>query len=182
MFESDDFSKSRQYFATLQTLRLCNDWITETIQDMRHIRDKIYETVNSTLINMPDDVRVRRSQEHEHLDKILSRLITDCETIFQPLLSRIERKNEEIKGLRDGVSLYTLSPFIRFPQRSFKNTHRPPTFQCYISQRSIQGNQSGREQCSAEPLHSRFHGGYHFLPPNELCHRTFSLFPSLSAL
>jgi hypothetical protein len=39
-----------------------------------------------------------------HLDSVFAHVIAEHEKWTQPILSRIERKMEEIKSLRDGVS------------------------------------------------------------------------------
>ncbi|KAL2839830.1 hypothetical protein BJY01DRAFT_250311 [Aspergillus pseudoustus] len=168
MFDRGDFSKSEQYFTILQTLRLCRDWITETIRDVKSISEKIHEEIDSMREGMTEDDLVDRSQELEHLDAIISRLVAKCEALFQPLLDRIERNNEEIKSLRDGVT-HSYFPLSQHLQRS-PITHEGAAIQYHISQRSIQGHQPNREQCSAEPLHSSIHCGYYLLSPNEFRH------------
>jgi hypothetical protein len=108
MFDSGDFSKSEEYFTILQALRLCRNWVSETLRDVKSIAEKVHEVIDATREGMPEDNLVERSQELQQLDTILARLVADSEALFQPLLDRIERNNEEIKSLRDGVSLSLL--------------------------------------------------------------------------
>jgi hypothetical protein len=94
MFD-DDFSKSDQYFAVLQTLHMCTDWITGTLRDFRELCQKFEPIFDRA----PDNVRV----DKEALAALCDAVVADSELNFQPLLDRIERKVEEVKGLRDGV-------------------------------------------------------------------------------
>ncbi|KAL2839290.1 hypothetical protein BJX68DRAFT_198670 [Aspergillus pseudodeflectus] len=103
MFDSGDFSKSEEYFTILQALRLCRNWVSETVRDVKSIAEKAHEVIDSMREGMTEDNLVERSQELQQLDKILARLVADSEALFQPLLDRIERNNEEIKSLRDGL-------------------------------------------------------------------------------
>ncbi|KAL3442406.1 hypothetical protein BJX65DRAFT_286918 [Aspergillus insuetus] len=94
MFD-DDFSKSDQYFAVLQTLHMCTDWITGTLRDFRELCQKFEPILDHT----PDNIRV----DKEALAALCDAVVADSELNFQPLLDRIERKVEEVKGLRDGL-------------------------------------------------------------------------------
>ncbi|KAL2809052.1 hypothetical protein BJX63DRAFT_372746 [Aspergillus granulosus] len=94
MFD-DDLSKSDQYFAVLQTLHMCTDWINGTLRDVRELCDNIEPILSARV----DAVEIDR----ESLDALCGAVVADSEMHFQPLLDRIERKVEEVKGLRDGI-------------------------------------------------------------------------------
>ncbi|KAL2854575.1 hypothetical protein BJX68DRAFT_232036 [Aspergillus pseudodeflectus] len=94
MFD-DDFSKSDQYFAVLQTLHMCTDWITGTLRDFRELCQRLEPVFE----HAPDNVRV----DKEALAALCDAVVADSELHLQPLLDRIERKVEEVKGLRDGL-------------------------------------------------------------------------------
>ncbi|KAJ0414195.1 hypothetical protein BJY00DRAFT_295514 [Aspergillus carlsbadensis] len=94
MFDGD-FSKSDQYFAVLQTLHMCTDWITGTLRDLKELCQRLESVVE----HPPGITRV----DKEALVTLCEAVIADSELHFHPLLDRIERKVEEVKSLRDGL-------------------------------------------------------------------------------
>ncbi|CEL08650.1 hypothetical protein ASPCAL11797 [Aspergillus calidoustus] len=103
MFDGDDFFKSEQYFTILQALRLCRNYVNDTIRDVRNIPNIIHDELDPTLEGLAENDLAEKLLELQRLDTILSRLVSDCEALFEPLLDRIERINEEMKSLRDGL-------------------------------------------------------------------------------
>ncbi|RDW86625.1 uncharacterized protein DSM5745_03267 [Aspergillus mulundensis] len=96
MFD-DDFSKSDQYFAALQTLHMCTDWIKGTLRDFRDLCENTKRKISRSLeITDGDD-------DMDSFEALCVDVLANSERHFQPLLDRIERKVEEVKGLRDGL-------------------------------------------------------------------------------
>ncbi|KAL2812192.1 hypothetical protein BJX63DRAFT_432820 [Aspergillus granulosus] len=96
MFDSDQFVKSDQYFAVLQVLHICTGWIKETLRGLEELAREVNESLSAARLESTPP------QDQESLRAIFSAVIADCEMRFQPVLDRIERKIEEVKGLRDG--------------------------------------------------------------------------------
>jgi hypothetical protein len=168
MFDGDDFFKSEQYFTILQALRLCRNYVNDIIRDVRNIPNKMHDELDPMLEGLAENHLAEKLLELQRLDTILSRLVSDCEALFEPLLDRIERINEEMKSLRDGVSFLLLFAYFTDLNSDWSmiiHMHMAAAIQCHVCSRSIQGNQFGREQCSAEPLYSRIHYSYHFYLP-----------------
>ncbi|KAL2836876.1 hypothetical protein BJY01DRAFT_221469 [Aspergillus pseudoustus] len=94
MFDSD-FSKSDQYFAVLQTLYMCNDWVKRTLRDVKELCDNL-----DLVLSVRPATGI---SDRDTLAALSSAVVADSESQFHPLLERIERKVEEVKDLRDGL-------------------------------------------------------------------------------
>jgi hypothetical protein len=160
MFD-DDFSKSDQYFAVLQTLHMCTDWITGTLRDLRELCQRLEPVFE----HAPDNIRV----DKEALAALCDAVVADSELHLQPLLDRIERKVEEVKGLRDGVCY-------SFCCRQIHNlTLISLAVQRDLRQRSLKGNASRRKQSSTEPIRPRLYRRHCVLPADGLRDGNYSL-------
>ncbi|KAL2820558.1 hypothetical protein BDW59DRAFT_164598 [Aspergillus cavernicola] len=96
MFDHELFSKSDQYFAVLQVLRICTEWIEGTLRDLKELCQEIEAGLLDTELEIP-------APDQEGLNAIITAVIADSEMRFRPLLERIERKVADVKGLRDGL-------------------------------------------------------------------------------
>lgn len=118
MFDNSEFSKSELYSAALQLLRICADWIGEAMHGLETLKDEVESRVREAPWNNPDDrdhgVEADIETESTCLSEILSSMIEENRKRFQVLLNRIDKKEEEVKSLRDGVSQ---TPPPRGPQR-----------------------------------------------------------------
>jgi hypothetical protein len=108
MFDDSKFSRSELYFAALQLLRICTDWIGEAIHGFETLKDEVESRVREAPWNNPGDrghgVEADMETESTCLSEILSSMIEENRKRLQALLDRIEKKEEEVKSLRDGVS------------------------------------------------------------------------------
>lgn len=118
MFDNDQFSKSDQYFTALQVLRICSDWIKQVNQGLKTLHSQIDISKASLDDDSDDDTNAHTAQDKEderkRLDEMFSILMAENEVRSRPLLDRIERKVEEVKSLRDGVSRTTTRQYIIF--------------------------------------------------------------------
>ncbi|KAL3471251.1 hypothetical protein BJX99DRAFT_237894 [Aspergillus californicus] len=96
MLDDDQSSRSDQYFAALQVLYICADWIKETTRGVKTLCQETRDCLSSPELDVCDD-------HHKALNIILSAVICDIEAKFQPLLDRIKREIAEVKVLRDGL-------------------------------------------------------------------------------
>jgi hypothetical protein len=111
MFDNDQFSKSDQYFTALQVLRICSDWIKQVNQGLKTLHSQIDISKASLDDDSDDDANAHTAQDKEderkRLHEMCSIVMAENEVRSRPLLDRIERKVEEVKSLRDGVSRTT---------------------------------------------------------------------------
>ncbi|GKZ26844.1 hypothetical protein AbraCBS73388_003232 [Aspergillus brasiliensis] len=110
MFDDAQFSKSDEYFAVLQILHTSTDWIkgvTSDLQTMQMALNHMLLTQIAYFEKSEDPEQKEEQQElakaQPFLDSVFAHVIAEYEKQAQPILSRIERKMEEIKGLRDGL-------------------------------------------------------------------------------
>jgi len=103
MFDDDDFRRSELYFGALQSLRVCSEWIEETLEDLKTAHADCIEGLEMTM-SFAKDCTLQRG-DVKQLDSEWNGLRKKKEVDFQVLLQRIERKREEIKSLRDGVRI-----------------------------------------------------------------------------
>jgi hypothetical protein len=106
MFD-DSFEVSRSYFTILQLLRIFSDSIHQSVEDLRQMKNKFSykfptgELYEVKLLSLPTRQIIAANWE-----KVLSfQQQTGTE-----LLSRIEKKTEEVKSLRDGVRFNIIAP------------------------------------------------------------------------
>ncbi|OJJ67678.1 hypothetical protein ASPBRDRAFT_334621 [Aspergillus brasiliensis CBS 101740] len=110
MFDDAQFSKSDEYFAVLQILHTSTDWIkgvTSDLQTMQMALNHMLLTQIAYFEKSEDPEQKEEQQElakaQPFLDSVFAHVIAEYEKQAQPILSRIERKMEEMKGLRDGL-------------------------------------------------------------------------------
>jgi hypothetical protein len=88
------FSQSKMYFQIAQLLRIMPLWIRETRYDLERFK-------SAALADMPRHYPQSQDVLRQNWDKVLEHF-----TVFeQELLRRVDAKTDEIRGLRDGVSL-----------------------------------------------------------------------------
>ncbi|KAM7196177.1 hypothetical protein V8F33_006289 [Rhypophila sp. PSN 637] len=108
MIDRSGLQLSEFYFTIMQTLRIASEWIQESMDDLRHMTidmERLYlssQTPEGFPTFLPPDatkrdefIRVYRS----NWDSVLLRQ----QSIGSDLLSRIAKKQEELKSLRDGL-------------------------------------------------------------------------------
>jgi hypothetical protein len=107
MFDNSSFSRSELYFTTLQLLRISSEWIRGGMEDL----ESLAEASACHYISLSDGHHVKKSYtDHtiHHVTNVLlqnwKNVISHQKLLCKPLLDRIERKTEEVKSLRDGVS------------------------------------------------------------------------------
>ncbi|EXK78041.1 hypothetical protein FOQG_17271 [Fusarium oxysporum f. sp. raphani 54005] len=110
MFDDAKFSKSDEYFAVLQILHTCTEWIKGVSSDL----EGMHVTLNHMILTeiaflerfgTPEEEEMQQelTKAQPHLDSVFAYVIAEHEKQTESILSRIERKMEEIKGLRDGL-------------------------------------------------------------------------------
>lgn len=113
MFETSsayNFERSDRYFFVIELLRIATEWIKETGDDLKRLRAE----VDDALLTSIEDKQLRKGEPHSSVPSwkacldvtnhnwgIVFRAHTKYE---KDLLDRIERKMQEAKSLRDGVS------------------------------------------------------------------------------
>ncbi|KAL3465894.1 hypothetical protein BJX64DRAFT_252135 [Aspergillus heterothallicus] len=110
LMTDEDFSKSDQYFAVLQTLHMCTDWINGTLQDVQ----ELCESVDSVLETRADSISIDR----DALAALCNAVIADSKRHLQPLLDRVKRKIDEVTSLRDGLLKATPANHMQAPKCS----------------------------------------------------------------
>ncbi|OTA70139.1 hypothetical protein K449DRAFT_320876 [Hypoxylon sp. EC38] len=91
MFDST-FERSRLYFTVLQTLRIISEWIQQSEQELQQLK-KDFNISNDT----PSNTFIKE------VDEAWRELISMHISTSKYLLDRIEKKEVEIKGFRDGL-------------------------------------------------------------------------------
>ncbi|ETS87834.1 hypothetical protein PFICI_01662 [Pestalotiopsis fici W106-1] len=86
MFDGPSLDRSRLYFAALQQLRIFSAHIKETVR----VAERILEGV-------------RQDREHPNSHEFWKRILAPLKDAEKGLLSRIDKKTEDIKTLRDGL-------------------------------------------------------------------------------
>jgi hypothetical protein len=96
MCDNRGLERSHLYFETLQILRVMTEWVHGSLEDLSETK------------NWWTSQRIfRPNQEFDELT-ILSNwdvLVTRHSELARQILERVDRKTEDIKTLRDGVSL-----------------------------------------------------------------------------
>jgi hypothetical protein len=110
MFD-ESLNRSRLYFVVLQTLRIMGEWIGETLKDVeqqktrwmkyRQIRKDHNVNGKSKFVIPDQDFALDENIIGANWEVLLS-FQQNQENL---LLDRLGRKTEEVKSLRDGVSL-----------------------------------------------------------------------------
>ncbi|KAK4116135.1 hypothetical protein N656DRAFT_227040 [Canariomyces notabilis] len=112
MVDSSAFELSEFYFAIEQLLRIAADWIQESMDDLQSVYVRILErcfsaerrnTVSGTKITFiplyPAAQEAALAVFHQNWKRVLSHQ----QRLGNNLLSRIAKKREEVKSLRDGL-------------------------------------------------------------------------------
>jgi hypothetical protein len=107
MFDNNSFSRSELYFTILQLLRISSEWIRGGMEDLESLVEAslwYYELpyVGNRAKRSPDDPTT--SNVSRVLQQNWKNVISHQKNLCKPLLDRIEKKTEEVKSLRDGVS------------------------------------------------------------------------------
>lgn len=98
MFESDsDLEKSQVYFELLQILRTMDEWIYGSLEDLVRIR-KDWKSKISVRFLQSFNAKKPMRQWYKRIE------IYYCLIMMKHLWDRLERRTEDIKSLRDGVS------------------------------------------------------------------------------
>ncbi len=111
MIDGSDLRLSESYFAVIQILRIAADWIQESMDDLRRTVDDIERLYLSSKITsefanfLPSEPPKAREEAIETFKKNWESVILRQQRIGTALLSRIAKKQEETKSLRDGVRL-----------------------------------------------------------------------------
>jgi hypothetical protein len=103
MFD-DEFKRSELYFRALQLLRVCSDWIEETVEDLKSSHMSCIEELE-TMVDYTDGYGLR-DEDIKLLGSTWQRLRNKENNDYNNLLQRIKRKRKEVESLRDGVSIY----------------------------------------------------------------------------
>jgi len=90
MFDNS-FRLSKLYFTVLQVLRIASSWIEESVSDLRLVQEKWSNAVQY------------ETTDARNVTRELEEMVTSMEAKKQRLLSRVNKKVEEVKSLRDGV-------------------------------------------------------------------------------
>lgn len=119
MFDSpDSMNLSRQYFTVLQILRIASQWIETTVAEWDKVKISITRDARESrelcamrAWDQEDNIYINHEGEQSLEDQL--GIVTDLLTSqTKQLRERIDRKTEDVKSLRDGVSLYVCLPFI----------------------------------------------------------------------
>lgn len=107
MFDSS-FARSRLYFTVLQALRIFSEWIQESERALQQLRDDFDKAVHSATKHRNSRNEWTYDEDPPPFRKEIGAMWDDIlachSSASKCLLGRIEKKNEEIKSFRDGVS------------------------------------------------------------------------------
>ncbi|KAL4906363.1 hypothetical protein BDW74DRAFT_177377 [Aspergillus multicolor] len=143
LFDDNDFTKSEQYFAALQILHKCNDWIKGTLRDFKELcQNTTRELGFSEAADIPDE-------ELEDFRALCRAFFDGVEVHFQPLLDRVERKVEE---------LFNATSVKEASKRHKASREQPPTEPLYLGIHRCYGVLSA---------HGSFFG-MHIFDPNDV--------------
>jgi hypothetical protein len=103
-----EFALSEFYFQVLQLLRIASEWIKESMDDLESLVRTL--EVNYIDPHIPEPFLLGSPQAN----KAVTEAFRQCWTSVmshqkrhgEALLRRIAKKQEEVKGLRDGVSYF----------------------------------------------------------------------------
>ncbi|ENH73684.1 hypothetical protein FOC1_g10000521 [Fusarium oxysporum f. sp. cubense race 1] len=101
---------SDEYFAVLQILHTCTEWIKGVSSDLENMHVALNHMILTQIaflerFGTPEEEEMQQelTKAQPHLDSVFAYVIAEHEKQTESILSRIERKMEEIKGLRDGL-------------------------------------------------------------------------------
>lgn len=98
------FERSNTYFTVLQLLRIFNEAIQETADPMKEFVNQWQNKQTFTRSQHGDDWNYRFSEETQTiLMKNWEIVLSQHQKASKVLIDRIDKKNEELKSLRDGV-------------------------------------------------------------------------------
>ncbi|KAI0418425.1 hypothetical protein F5X98DRAFT_373899 [Xylaria grammica] len=114
MVDDDGLELSDFYFSILQILRIAAEWIQQSIDDLHKLVNEIEEATFSVRVDEPFANLGKRvtslpetSDAREAMIEVSRQnwesVISHQKRLANPLLSRIAKKQEEIKSLRDGL-------------------------------------------------------------------------------
>ncbi|KAI1376339.1 hypothetical protein F4677DRAFT_88922 [Hypoxylon crocopeplum] len=95
MFDSS-FKLSRLYFTVLQLLRIMDEWVEQSVTDLKNLRDEWLQKKHNHTSHLSAD-------ELRSIEKNWDTAVSSMELRAKKLLYRINRKTEEVKSLRDGL-------------------------------------------------------------------------------
>ncbi|RWA06817.1 hypothetical protein EKO27_g8294 [Xylaria grammica] len=114
MVDDDGLKLSDFYFSILQILRIAAEWIQQSIEDLHKLVNEIEEATFSVRADEPSanlgkgvtslpETSDAREAMIEVSRQNWESVISHQKRLANPLLSRIAKKQEEIKSLRDGL-------------------------------------------------------------------------------
>ncbi|KAI0885813.1 uncharacterized protein GGS22DRAFT_199974 [Annulohypoxylon maeteangense] len=95
MFDNS-FQLSRLYFNVHQLLRVINDWIEESVIDLKAIRQEWLKNRNNLGFHLD-------KRELRMIEKNWDTVISDIDTRAKGLIDRVNRRTQDVKDLRDGL-------------------------------------------------------------------------------
>ncbi|KAI1468036.1 uncharacterized protein F4812DRAFT_428609 [Daldinia caldariorum] len=103
MFDST-FDRSRLYFTVLQTLRIFSEWIQESGRELQQLQQDFDANFQFSIARR-DSTGSRDTPISfiEKIDETWEKVIAIHSASSKSLMDRIEKKEEEIKGFRDGL-------------------------------------------------------------------------------
>lgn len=167
MFDST-FERSRLYFTVLQALRIFSEWIQESGRELQQLKQDFDANIQSSGTRRGSIGSSSGSESPnffmimKEIDEAWEKVISIHGASSKSLIDRIEKKEEEIKSFRDGVSTCLRSIYIL----EFANKIMYSALQCYFSARGITSN-------DLEPVHSSIHNRHHILSSPKLRFCTF---------
>ncbi len=113
----DSFQRSRLYFTVLETLRVGRVWVTEMVEDWDRLHKQWTREVRPGEIFDEADWRAAE----DGWDAVGQMLQAKAKL----LRDRIDRKSDEVKGLRDGVRFsHSIAPWCLTLISSYSTQHR----------------------------------------------------------
>lgn len=167
MFDST-FERSRLYFTVLQALRIFSEWVQESGRELQQLKQDFDANIQSSGTRRGSIGSSSGSESPnffmKEIDEAWEKVISIHGASSKSLIDRIEKKEEEIKSFRDGVSTCLRSIYIL----EFANKIMYSALQCYFSARGITSN-------DLEPVHSSIHNRHHILSSPKLRFCTFPI-------
>ncbi len=127
LFDDVDLSRSKMYFGALQHLRLYDECIHETLQNL----EKLHDNYTATISRFCHQDQPQYRDDAKIVDDEFDQLLSKYREKFNLMRQRIKDKTEEIIGLRDGVRDHSLTLNLeRFVQGLFLCL---PPLQCVLT-------------------------------------------------
>jgi hypothetical protein len=101
---ASEFALSEFHFTVLQLLRIAREWIQESVEDLRVlVKDLEVDYTDGKHCFLPGPLEFNRAAT-EAFRQTWESVTSNQQSLAKGLLSRIAKKEEEVKSLRDGVS------------------------------------------------------------------------------